>query len=713
MAITIVNRPNLFTPAGSPIVWQVSTDNEDILYFRAEVIDDETEATINTLDIFPTPDLVDGAFVDLSKLMANAVSHQLDNEITLVSPMLKPVRKYRLKITERALVSNVVTDGDSYDDEDDVNYVFNAMFDVISFNAFDDNDYVIKSSNPYAKFLTAKPQANNVNMASTEYLYFMQHGNDSLSVQIKEYDSTGTLVNTINEPITDMTTMYRLNVSPKMLKLVYSRTLTEGQYYTVQITSSSLAAKSEIRRYNFTKKDCMKELVNLHWVNSFGGVDSYQFINPQATMNVNRTNIEKNPFTLKDGIYSNIHDNIYNTSREVIERKPSNRVAVWSEILTNSEVDWLGELVASKQVYVELTDGKLVPVMLGNTSYKYQRQRYLQGQVNVMQFDFEFGDNYMPMLSNGSVSFILSTSYQNVERSWSFQKQGCSSPSQVGTWVVYTVPAGTYTSDISQAHANELADDDINLNGQDYADANGSCDDAPMYGNTEQSGTFYSTACSVGNSPAPYLYVVPADTYFGYSQSAANALAFADVVDNGQAEADANGTCSPSVGNEEQSETFFSQNCAPGEEPDAYVYTVPADTYFSTSLAAANMLAWDDINANGQDAANTINGCTVPTVPTIALWISYRTEDAGGGYDDLYYTVFSNGPMTDNVTVNISAVINMMANTVPPVYMYTGNYGSSEVYAGQFPVSGGSNTYNITIASVSPNPDGAGTTYTY
>jgi YD repeat-containing protein len=44
-----------------------------------------------------------------------------------------------------------------------------------------------------------------------------------------------------------------------------------------------------------------------------------------------------------------------------------------------------------------------------------------------------------------------------------------------GTSVTYTVPAGTYASTISVTDANALAQNDVAVNGQSYANANGSC----------------------------------------------------------------------------------------------------------------------------------------------------------------------------------------------------------------------------------------------
>ncbi|MFN8291996.1 MAG: DUF5977 domain-containing protein [Chitinophagaceae bacterium] len=64
--------------------------------------------------------------------------------------------------------------------------------------------------------------------------------------------------------------------------------------------------------------------------------------------------------------------------------------------------------------------------------------------------------------------------YTSSDRSGIFTRNNCSA-GQVGSNVTYTVPAGTYSSAISQADADNQAQADVNANGQAYANANGTC----------------------------------------------------------------------------------------------------------------------------------------------------------------------------------------------------------------------------------------------
>lgn len=64
--------------------------------------------------------------------------------------------------------------------------------------------------------------------------------------------------------------------------------------------------------------------------------------------------------------------------------------------------------------------------------------------------------------------------YLNQEVSGQVQKDDCAS-GYMGSVEVYTVPAGTHSSVLSQAHANALAQAAFNMDGQNYANQVGTC----------------------------------------------------------------------------------------------------------------------------------------------------------------------------------------------------------------------------------------------
>ena len=149
----------------------------------------------------------------------------------------------------------------------------------------------------------------------------------------------------------------------------------------------------------------------------------------------------------------------------------------------------------------------------------------------------KFCYNYAGQPENCSSDIV----YYNQQMSQAFVRNNCQ-PGYTGTEVIYTIPAETYSSLISQADADSKAQNDINTTGQFYANTNGNC--LIMYYNQPLSKFFFKNDCQAGYSGTKVLYEVPASKYNSViSQADANAKAQADMDANGQAYANTNGNC--------------------------------------------------------------------------------------------------------------------------------------------------------------------------
>lgn len=202
-----------------------------------------------------------------------------------------------------------------------------------------------------------------------------------------------------------------------------------------------------------------------------------------------------------------------------------------------------------------------------------------------------------------------------------------------------------------------------------YAGQSESC---PLSGNVAKSGTFIRNGCSAGNIGAPITYTVPANTYFGPN---ADALAQNDVNANGQAYADQNGTCVIARYNVDTSAVFTKANCAEGGTGSSVTYSVAAGKYAAYSVAAANLLARNEIIANGQNFANANGYCT---------WYNdeksgdFTRNDCQVGYtgETVTYTVNANKYSS---TISKAAANQLAQNDVDEAGQYYANtYGSCE-----------------------------------
>ena len=228
--------------------------------------------------------------------------------------------------------------------------------------------------------------------------------------------------------------------------------------------------------------------------------------------------------------------------------------------------------------------------------------------------------------------------FSSVAKSGWFVRNNCTAGGTPGG-VTYTVPAGRY-SDVSQAGADAQAQNDVNNNGQAYANANTTC----TFYNIAKSGWFTRNNCAAGGTPGGVTYTVPAGRYSDNSQEGADAQAQTEVNNNGQAYANANATCT--FYNIAKSDWFTRNNCAAGGTPDSVTYTVPAGRYSDNSQEGADAQAQTDMNNNGQNYANATALCTFYSVAKSG-WFVRNNCAAGGTPGGITYTV-SAGSYSDD-----------------------------------------------------------------
>jgi len=248
--------------------------------------------------------------------------------------------------------------------------------------------------------------------------------------------------------------------------------------------------------------------------------------------------------------------------------------------------------------------------------------------------------------------FVVPTLFYNTEASQMFTRNNCIGAA-VGSDVLYTVVAGSYSSLISQADADAQAAADIAANGQTYANDNGIC--SIEYWNIEESQAFTRNNCSIGYLGSTVTYTVAAHTYSSIiSQADANNQALADIAANGQAYANAHGTCSIYF-NIEISQEFTRDDCGSGYVGSTEIYTVPVATYSSAiSQADADNQASADVTANGQNYANANGTCTLIAIGTLNWSFSVPTVPPGK-----YLKIWINGNPVLNVTGTSASTIHM------------------------------------------------------
>jgi len=259
--------------------------------------------------------------------------------------------------------------------------------------------------------------------------------------------------------------------------------------------------------------------------------------------------------------------------------------------------------------------------------------------------------NYAGQLQNcGAITPV----YQNTARSQVFTA-ACGTGG-TGSQVTYTVAAAAYTSTVSQADADAKALNDITVNGQTYANAQGSC----TYKNTARSQVF-TTTCGAGGTGSQVTYTVATAAYTStVSQADADAKALNDITANGQAYANYNGSCT--YGNTARSQVFTTV-CGQGGTGSQVTYTVAAAAYTSTvSQADADAKALNDITANGQNYANTNGACNYTSTARSQIFTTNCGPGGTGSQVTYIVTAGAYNSTTSQADADAKALNDIIAN---------------------------------------------------
>ncbi|SQG06882.1 DUF5977 domain-containing protein [Elizabethkingia meningoseptica] len=255
--------------------------------------------------------------------------------------------------------------------------------------------------------------------------------------------------------------------------------------------------------------------------------------------------------------------------------------------------------------------------------------------------------------------------YYSTQKDRTFIKTSCPDGFIPGTYN-YIVPSGKYYSIISQADADQKAEDDINKNGQNITNQYASC---TGYFNTFTEKAFTRNNCQSNETGGTYIYTVPAGKYFStISQADADQKAENDINQNGQNSANQYASCRANgFYNIQKGKSFIKNNCPSNTTPGSYYYTVPAGKYYSTiSQADADQKADNDINQNGQDIANQNAEC-----------IAGECEIDSNGVDDVVsinsrIVEITTGHFKGNISAQLSTSVNQYSSIIT-----LGNIGTS------------------------------------
>lgn len=180
--------------------------------------------------------------------------------------------------------------------------------------------------------------------------------------------------------------MQQLDVSPTALNAAYPGFInTSVTYYTVAIggvtTRFDIVCESKY------------EVYNLHFLNKWGGMESREFTKvSRKVIDIKKAEFGKLPYNIDaSGNVSYYSGVVYNDTRSVYSSQYKEKLSLNTDILNDAEYTWLGDLIVSPMVYVEMS-GYLIPCVITANNYEFRKQ--INDRLTNLTVDIEFGDMF-------------------------------------------------------------------------------------------------------------------------------------------------------------------------------------------------------------------------------------------------------------------------------------------------------------------------------
>jgi hypothetical protein len=264
----------------------------------------------------------------------------------------------------------------------------NAIFDFLDWTktAFSPGKQ-LKTTNKVS--LNDNSYREKIRINQQRFLTFFDLSNEIFIVDVNVYNSAGSSINSSSySTYTAATGIVSLNIGESFLTFM-GVSIAGAAYYRVDIKNSS-------DELVFTKtidvdSSCANyEIYRLHWLNSLGGFDAFNF-----------TMVSTESVEIENKEYKKVQALGYQKTDRLKTKyftKLTERITLNSDLLTDAESAALEQLVVSPVVMLETSATSYVPVNI--VANNYVKRKYEQGrQIPNLQISIEYSfDNYRQSL---------------------------------------------------------------------------------------------------------------------------------------------------------------------------------------------------------------------------------------------------------------------------------------------------------------------------
>lgn len=410
MAITVQQQPILHSPVSNPldfVVTSTNTGQSNFRYVCDVYIKGVSSPTFFRFFADKDPQFSSGHF-DVHRVIENFVSGDISYSDYGFQTNPNSYKEYQCVFGEAyGPSSGVVTYANLTSGT--VSYAWNSSMDFIQFKNYLSGDYLLAGGNQ-KKFLTA--QTNPVNeigfndYTENAWLYMMAQGTTDVNrMRIKTYDSSGTLIQTVDitNPYYGLTgqinRFLRFSSGTAQLNLIAASLITSGAQpiitasvakYTLQTFNATPTLSSELFTYKIVDKCTKDSRVRLHFFNKLGGFDSFTF----HASNSQSADINRSKYKRIMGGMSSANSWAYNKSDSLdinYDVNIKDRIHLVSGWMSEDDNEWLEELITSPWILLDdVTDG-FISVNIVDT--KYNRKKEFNIKVINIEIDIEYTYN--------------------------------------------------------------------------------------------------------------------------------------------------------------------------------------------------------------------------------------------------------------------------------------------------------------------------------
>jgi hypothetical protein len=386
MAIVINNTPPEFASAHDDLIFTVyesTKANDPVTYpdYRY-VCDVYIGATmVVRLKSYPRPDNKRGVF-NIGSVIRNYIAANF-------SPTDFQVRAQQMGVGE-FFIKATVKFGEEY------NFVLYTNLTVDSERTYY-NNYIgrlVTSTQPlYSvqnKIASARPRTPINRSATRCFLAYFPANADPVSMRVRTY-SGSVMVDSRTESFTPDAafTLQLFNVAPNTLNALWPGIINDAvDNYSVELLSE---VPYTIRRFDLVCEP-RYSVYYLHFLNRYGGFDTKEFSKvSRKEINITKEEFGRTPYMIDaSGMVSYYNsNNVYHESRATYSSQYSEKMTLNTDILTDEEYQWLGDLALSPLVYFE-DFGHYVPVSVSMPTYDFRKR--INDKLTNLPVVIEFGN---------------------------------------------------------------------------------------------------------------------------------------------------------------------------------------------------------------------------------------------------------------------------------------------------------------------------------